>query len=97
MKINWNIIKFLMITGLIVFLFSFSKQRNEVRNLTKIEVDFKNDNTLFITQNSVNKLLIQNTDSVTSIGKETLVLNKMEESLLNCDNRWFVRCKNRTA
>jgi len=82
MKINWNIIKFLMITGLIVFLFSFSKQRNEVRNLTKIEVDFKNDNTLFITQNSVNKLLIQNTDSVTSIGKETLVLNKMEESLL---------------
>ncbi len=82
MKINWNVIKFLVITGLIVFLFSFSKQRNEVRNLTKIEVDFKNDNALFITQNSVNKLLIQNNDSVTSIGKETLVLNKMEESLL---------------
>ncbi len=82
MKINWNVIKFLVITGLVIFLFSFSKQRNEERNLTKIEVDFKNDNTLFITQNSVNKLLIQNIDSVTSIGKETLVLNKMEESLL---------------
>lgn len=82
MKINWNVIKFLVITGLIIFLFSFSKQRNEERNLTKIEVDFKNDNTLFITQKSVNKLLIQNVDSVTSIGKETLVLNKMEESLL---------------
>ena len=82
MKINWNVIKFLVVTGLIVFLFSFSKKRNDVRNLTKIEVDFKNDNTLFITQNSVNKMLIQNVDSVTSIGKETLVLNKMEESLL---------------
>jgi len=82
MKINWNVIKFLVITGLITFLFSFSKQRNEVRKLSKIEVDFKNNNALFITQNSVNKLLIQNEDSVTSIGKETLVLNKMEETLL---------------
>jgi len=82
MKINWNIIKMMLVTSLIAFLFSFSIQRNEVRKLTKIEIDFKNDNTLFITQNSVNKLLIQNNDSVTSIGKETLVLNKMEESLL---------------
>jgi len=82
MKINWNIIKFLVVASLIVFLFSFSNQRNEVRNLTKIEVEFMNENALFITQNSVNKLLIQNNDSVTSIGKETLVLNKMEESLL---------------
>lgn len=82
MRINWNIIKFLVITSLIVFLFSFSNQRNEVRNLRKIEIEFMNENALFITQNSVNKLLIQNNDSVTSIGKETLVLNKMEESLL---------------
>jgi len=82
MRINWNLIKFLCVASLIVFLFSFSNQRNEVRNLTKIEVEFMNENALFITQNSVNKLLIQNNDSVTSIGKETLVLNKMEESLL---------------
>lgn len=82
MRINWNIIKFLVVASLIVFLFSFSNQRNEVRNLTNIEIEFMNENALFITQNSVNKLLIQNNDSVTSIGKETLVLNKMEESLL---------------
>jgi len=82
MKINWNLIRFLMITGLIIFLFSFSKQRNEMRKLTKIEIDFKNENALFISQKSVNKLLIQNDDSVTNIGKETLVLNRMEETLL---------------
>ena len=82
MKINWNLIKFLMVTGLIVFLFSFSKKRNDVRKLTNIGIEFMDENTLFITQNSVNKLLIQKNDSVTSIGKETLVLNKMEESLL---------------
>jgi len=82
MKINWNFIKFLVVTGLIVFLFSFSKQRNEVRNLTNIEIEFMDENALFITQNSVNKLLIVNNDTLTSIGKETLVLNKMEETLL---------------
>ena len=82
MKINWNLIKFLLVTGLMVFLFSFSNKRNEVRNLTNIDIEFMDESALFITQNSVNKLLIVNNDTLTSIGKETLVLNKMEESLL---------------
>ncbi len=82
MKINCGIIKIFIITGLITFLFSFSKQRNELRKLKDIKVEFKNENRLFITQNSVNKLLIQKNDSVASIGKETLVLNRMESSLL---------------
>jgi cell division protein FtsQ len=82
MKINWGIIKFLVITSLIVFMFGFSKQRNEVRKITKIDIEFKDENRLFITENTVNKLLIQNKDSVTTIGKETLDLNKMEKRLL---------------
>ncbi len=82
MKINWGIIKFLVITSLIVFMFGFSKQRNEVRKIAKIDVDFKDENRLFITENTVNKLLILNNDSVASIGKETLDLNKMEKRLL---------------
>jgi cell division protein FtsQ len=82
MKINWGILKIVVISGLIVFLFSFSKQRNELRKITKIEVEFIDENELFITQNSVNKLLIQKKDSTTSIDKETLVLNKMENVLL---------------
>lgn len=82
MKINWGFIKFLTVTSLIVFMFGFSKQRNEVREISKIKIDFKDENRLFITQNTVNKLLIQNKDSATSIGKETLDLNKMESRLL---------------
>jgi len=81
MKINWGIIKFLVIASLIVFMFGFSKQRNEVRKITKIDIEFKDEKRLFITENTVNKLLIQNKDSVTSIGKETLDLNKMEKRL----------------
>ncbi len=82
MKINWGLIKFLIISCLIVFVFGFSKQRNEVRRIDKIDIEFKDENRLFITQNTVNKLLIQYKDTVTSIGKETLDLNKMESRLL---------------
>ena len=82
MNINWGIIRFLVIASLIVFMFGFSKQRNEVRKITKIEIEFKDENRLFITENMVNKMLIQNKDSATSIGKETLDLNKMEKRLL---------------
>ncbi len=82
MKINWGVIKFLVISGFIVFMFGFSKQRNEVRKITKIDIEFKEENRLFITENMVNKMLIQNKDSAKSIGKETLDLNKMEKRLL---------------
>ena len=82
MKMPWNLIKFTLLIGLIGFLFGFSIQRNEARNLSRIDVEFMDLNSPFITLNSVNKLLIQNNDSVTSIGKETLVLNKIENRLL---------------
>ena len=55
MKINWGVIKFLVITGFIVFMFGFSKQRNEVRKITKIDIEFKEENRLFITENMVNR------------------------------------------
>lgn len=83
MKINWNTIRFLLLATLVVFLFSFTKQRNQLRKLSKIEVEFLDEGSSFITLNTVNKLLIQNNDTVSSIDKETLVLDKMEGRLLD--------------
>jgi cell division protein FtsQ len=82
MRIYWNIFGFIILGGIIVTLFSFSNQRNTVRKLTKIEVEFIDDRPPLITLDAVNKLLIQNFDSLSSIDKETLVLNKMEARLL---------------
>lgn len=82
MKRVFNILKFVCLLGLIVFLFGFSKKRNDKRKLTKVEVEFVNGNTPFITHNSVNKLLIQNKVGVTEVDKETLVLKEMEKRLL---------------
>ncbi|MDN3724329.1 cell division protein FtsQ/DivIB [Aequorivita sp. SDUM287046] len=74
--------KFILLIGLLAFLFSFTKKRNDARKITKLNVEFLDENSPFITYNTVNKLLIQKHDDVTSIGKETLVLKKMEQRLL---------------
>ncbi len=82
MKRSLKIIKFIFLLSLMVFLFSFTKKRNDARKITKLDVEFVDENSPFITYNTVNKLLILNHDKVTSIGKETLVLKKMEQRLL---------------
>ncbi|WP_339702578.1 hypothetical protein [uncultured Marixanthomonas sp.] len=82
MKRSWEYIKFVLLFGLVVFLFSFTKQRNSSRNLTKTNIEFLDEGSPFITRNTVNKLLIQNYDSVTSIRKEKVVLKEVESRLL---------------
>ena len=82
MRINWGYIKFILIIGIVIFLFSFTNDRNKVRKLAKIEIEFIDENAPFITENTVNKLLIQNTDTASSITKDALVLKEMEERLL---------------
>src|SRR5690554_2596396 len=81
MQRGLEILKFIILLGLLIFLFSFSKNRNDKRNLTGLEVEFVGENTPFITHKTVNKLLIQNEEEVTDIGKETIVLKEMEERL----------------
>lgn len=82
MKINWNFIVFIVLSSFIVFLFGFAMQRNEARNLSKIVINFEDETPPFITLNTVNKLLIQNFETVASIPKEALVLKEVEERLL---------------
>jgi len=82
MKINWGVIKFLVVTFFVIFLYGFTNNRNESKNLTKIDVHFVDENSPFISVNTVNKLLIQNHENVTNIPKETLVLKEMEQRLI---------------
>ena len=82
MKINWGVIKFILILGLVVFVFSFSNQRNNARNISEMTIEFEDEDRLFISQKTVNKLLIQNFETVASIPKEALVLKEVEERLL---------------
>lgn len=62
---------------------AFSSNRNNTKNLSGKELIFLDDSPQIITLEAVNKLLIQNDSSVTSMPKETLVLNEMESLLTN--------------
>ena len=67
--------------ALVIFLFSFTSNRNSHRKLKKSEVIFVGENNDFVKQETVNKLLIENKSDVRTIAKEDLNLNKLEKSV----------------
>ncbi len=81
MQVNWNYIKMFLLLVLVVFLFAFASGRNNVRKISNPIVEFKGDNNLFITQEAVSKLLIQNQQEAKNTSKETLDLNDLEAAL----------------
>lgn len=80
-KIKWTDVRLVLMIGVVIFLYSFSSKRNETRYLQKTEVRFKGENNLFITPETVDNLLIQNFNKVTSIRKDKLDLNRLEHIL----------------
>jgi len=82
MKIfNWTNIRLVLVLGAVVFLYSFSQHRNGERKLTKSAVVFVGENDLFMTPETVNKLLIENKRDASAIKKEEVDLNKIEKIL----------------
>jgi len=64
-----------------VFLFAFSSARNSARKVTVPEIKFIGEDNLFITHETVSKLLIQNQQSVTNKAKDIIDLNGLENAL----------------
>ncbi|MFL1013045.1 cell division protein FtsQ/DivIB [Flavisericum labens] len=71
----------LVLLGLVVFLFAFATKRNGAREISQPNIQFIGENNLFITNEAVSKLLIQNSGAVKNVPKETLVLNELENAL----------------
>lgn len=70
-----------MLFGLVFFLFAFAEKRNSDRKITDVNLHFTNSENLYLTEEAVNKLLIQNEVKVQSVGKETLDLSEVERAL----------------
>lgn len=85
MKINWNYIKGTVLLGILIFLFAFSSNRNGMRTVAEPKIEFLDGEHLFITRAMVNKLLIQNNDSVTNVTKDKLDLDVLESALESND------------
>lgn len=79
MRINWNYIKIGALSLVLMGLYAFSNQRNEKRKVAGINIEFVGDQNLYITQSTVNKLLIQNYGPIINVPKEKLVLNTIEK------------------
>lgn len=81
MQVNWNYIKGFVLLVVVCFLYAFASSRNYAKNVSEVEVNFLGDNNLFVTHETVNKLLIQKGETVTSVPKEILDLNGLENTL----------------
>lgn len=82
MKLDMGYIKAFVLVVLVCFLYGFAEKRHETRKIQMVEVKFTDSENLYVTEEVVNKLLIQNNASASAIDKETLDLNRVE-SLLN--------------
>lgn len=80
-KRNLNILKFVLLLGVVIFLYSFGNKRNSKRNVSKVNIEFIDTNSPFITHKTVNKLLIQSPDTLMDIALEGLDLMSMEQRL----------------
>jgi cell division protein FtsQ len=81
LQVNWNYIKGILVLVLMCFVFAFSANRNNRRPVSQVKVNFLGDDNLFITQESVNKLLIVKKEDLTKVPKEILDLNGLETAL----------------
>ena len=85
MHINWNVIKSVLLLGLVVFLYAFSSHKNNSRMVSKVAVQFTGNENVYITTEMVNKLLIQNQEHLYILPKDNLDLKEMEMVLESDD------------
>ena len=80
-RINWHTIRLVLIIFAMIFLYSFSSKRNSQRKISKIDIKFESNENMFLTHEMVNNLLIQNLGGTSSIQKDKLDLNTLENVL----------------
>ena len=78
MKKYYTIIKFSLLTCVLVFLYGFAAHRNAKKSHEEVKVIFENGENLFVSYETVNKLLIQNLEAYKNQSKENINLNNLE-------------------
>lgn len=74
---------FVFLIGGLGLLYGFSKSRNDVKKVDTIRVDFYKKETTFLTHEIVNKLLIQNDETVKNKEKSVIDLYLLEHQVVN--------------
>jgi cell division protein FtsQ len=77
----WINARLLLLFGAVVFLYSFTSKRNDARKTQKTIVEFVNTTDLYVSYETVNKMLIENGKQLKTIGKDKVFLNALEDVL----------------
>jgi cell division protein FtsQ len=83
LKINWIYIKGIVLLGLVAFLYGFSYQKNNVKKVKDILIEFEEGKNMFMSHEIVNKLLIQNNLTVKNQPKSVIDLHQLELNVLS--------------
>ncbi|PQJ80728.1 cell division protein FtsQ/DivIB [Polaribacter porphyrae] len=75
-------ITFLLLIGSLAFLYSFTLKRNSTKIVGAPVINFEEGDNGFLTHAMVDKLLIQNTDSVQNLTKSVIDLYSLENKVL---------------
>ena len=81
MKRRTAVWELLALVVMVLGLYGFAGHRYQLRKVEDIQVKFLGDNNLYITEQAVNKLLIQNHGSVKNLPVDQIVLNSIEEEI----------------
>jgi len=81
MKKYKHIIKFTLLITVLAFLYGFAAHRNSLKERAEIKVIFENGDNLYVSYETVNKLLIQNLEGNSNQAKENINLNRLEQFL----------------
>ncbi|RZN82488.1 MAG: hypothetical protein EVB11_08355 [Winogradskyella sp.] len=81
MRVNYGYIKVLVLLMLVGFLYAFTNARNKARIIANPNVEFVGSDNLFLTQDNVSKLLIQNPSGLNNENKDIIDLNELESAL----------------
>lgn len=79
-----KLVKYLLFLILIIglgFLYSFSSIRNQQKKVSEIIVEFENGDNKFLTHSMVNKLLIQNNETLQNQAKSVINLYGLENTI----------------
>ncbi len=79
MQFNWNIFKVSLLLFIVVGLYAFTEKRSNSRIISELKIEFSGNENLYLTHESVNKLLIQNYGTLKNLSKEDLALNTIEK------------------
>ncbi|MBT8323977.1 MAG: hypothetical protein KJO96_01665 [Winogradskyella sp.] len=81
MRVKYPVIKLVVLLAVVSGLFAFSNIRNSERPINGTQINFLGEDNLYITHETVSKLLILNQESVTDKPKEIIDLNQLENAL----------------